>query len=306
MTTGSRERKPALNEGKACDAVVRCIERRTGEMRAAIRRPEKEGVDPPVDLRLRLGAREHAIEHTQIEAFPGRIRTDVECERLIKPVIAEVSGTLPGPAHYELLLPIDTRLGVKTAELNRRRRDLIAWIRAKAQYLCEKNLDRLSCDHKTPRFLDCIETKPPGFHYAVRLCVHPPLLRSEPGTLRSARYAPNDEELEASRADRLQQALRRKCPKLKRCKEDGARTVLVLESDDLALTNHVLVGEPLVRLLAECADLPDEVYLVETDLDPWTVHCMKLDIECWPMENSLEPPAFCMDDLTDLSQATHR
>ncbi len=306
MTTESRERKPARNQGKACDAVVRCIEHRTGEMRAAIRRPEKEGMDPPVDLRLRLGTREHAIEHTQIEAFPGQIRADTEHGRLIEPVTAEVSGTLPGPAHYELLFPIDTHLGVKTAELDHRRRVLIAWIRAKAQYLYEKNLHKLLRDHNTPHFLDCIEAKLPGFHYAVRLCVRPSRSGSEPGTLRSARYAPNGEELEASRADRLRQALRRKCPKLMRCKEGGARTALVLESDDLALTNHVLVGEPLVRLLAECADLPDEIYLVETDLDPWTVHCMKLNTECWPMENSLEPPAFRVNDLIDLSQAAHR
>ena len=306
MTTGSRKREPARNEGKVCDAVVRCIEQRTGETRTAIRRPEKVGIDPPVDLRLRLGAREYAIEHTRIEAFPGQVRTDAEYVQLIVTVIDEVSGTLPGPAHYELLLPMNTHLGVKTAELDRRRRGLIAWVRAKAQYMYEKNLDRLSRDHKTPRFLDCVETKPPSFPYAVRLCVRPSRPRSEPGILRSARYAPNDEELEASRADRLRQALRRKCPKLMRCKEDGARTVLVLESDDLALTNHVLVGEPLVRLLAECAGLPDEIYLVETDLDPWTVHCMKLDTECWPMENSSESPTFRVDDLIDLSQAALR
>ena len=64
-------------------------------------------------------------------------------------------------------------------------------------------------------------------------------------------------------------ALRRKCPKLQRCKEGGARTVLVLESDDIALTNHVLVGECLAALLPERADLPNEIYLVETELDSW-------------------------------------
>lgn len=80
----------------------------------------------------------------------------------------------------------------------------------------------------------------------------------------------------------------------------------MLESDDLALTNHGLVGEALVGLLAECADLPDEIYLVETDLDPWTVHCMKLDTECWPMENLLASPTFPVDDLIDLSHAARR
>ena len=38
------------NEGKVCDAVVRVLEMRTGEIRTDIRHPEKDGVGPPVDL----------------------------------------------------------------------------------------------------------------------------------------------------------------------------------------------------------------------------------------------------------------
>ena len=126
MTPGSRKPRMARNAGKACDAVVRYIEQRTDEARAAIRRPETEGIGPPVEFRLRIGAREYAIEHTQIEALPGLIRADQEYIQLIEPVIDEVSGTLPGPAVYALYLPIDTHLGVKLADLARIQWDLIA------------------------------------------------------------------------------------------------------------------------------------------------------------------------------------
>ena len=34
-------------EGKACDAVVRLLEMRTGEARADIRHPERDGIGPP-------------------------------------------------------------------------------------------------------------------------------------------------------------------------------------------------------------------------------------------------------------------
>ena len=304
MTTGPRKRSSPRNEGKACDAVVRCLEYRMGETRAAIRRPEKESIGPPVDFHLMLGTREYAIEHTRIEAVPGLIRTGEGYAQLIKPVIAELSGTLPGPADYWLYFPLDTHLGVKKAELDRIRQGLIAWVRVKAQCLYERNLNRLEREHKSPRYIDSIEANPPGFHYPVRLWVRPALSGSERGTLGHARYAPGNEELEARRTVRLRQALSRKSPKLQRCKEDGARTVLVLESDDIALTDHVAVGECLAGLLVQREDLPDEIYLVETDVDPWTVHCMKLDTECWPMENSAEPPVFRVDDLIDLSQAT--
>ena len=237
-----------------------------GETRAAIRRPEKEGIGPPVDFHLMLGTREYAIEHTRIEAVPGLIRTGEGYAQLIKPVIAELSGTLPGPADYWLYFPLDTHLGVKKAELDRIRQGLIAWVRVKAQCLYERNLNRLEREHKSPRYIDSIEANPPGFHFPVRLWVRPALSGSERGTLGHARYAPGNEELEARRAVRLRQALSRKSPKLQRCKEDGARTVLVLESDDITLTDHVAVGECLAGLLSERTDLPDEIYLVETEV----------------------------------------
>ena len=118
MTLGSRKRRAARTEGKACDAVVRYIEQRTGEARAAIRRPETDWIGPPVDFRLRIGAREYAIEHTQIEAIPGLIRAGERYKQLIGPVIDDISGTLPGPAVYALHFPIDTHFGVKPADLD--------------------------------------------------------------------------------------------------------------------------------------------------------------------------------------------
>ena len=303
MRTRARKRNLLGNEGKSCDAVVRCIEQRTGETRAAIHRPETDGIGPPVDLRLTLGAWEYAIEHTQIEAIPGLIGAGKGYKQLIEPVIDELSGTLPGPAVYALHFPIDTHLGVNLAELDRIRQDFIAWIQANAQSLYERNRDKLEREYTSPRYLDSIEAKPPSFPYPVRIWMGAARSESNWGALRHARLGLDNEELEAHRADRLREALRCKCPKLRRCKQDGVRTVLVLESDDIALTNHVLVGECLSALLPERTDLPDEIYLVETEVKSWTVRCMKLDTECWPVEHLAEPVMCHVDDLIDLSEA---
>ena len=110
--------------------------------------------------------------------------------------------------------------------------------------------------------------------------------------------------LEARRTNRWREALRRKCPNRQRCKEGGARTVLVLESDDIVLTDHVLVGECLAALLPECPDPPDEICPVETEVGSWAVRCMKLDTECWPVEHSVELAMFQMDAPIDLCEAT--
>ena len=302
MTTRARKRNPLGNEGKSCDAVVRCIEQRTGETRVAVRRPERDGIGPPVDLRLRLGAWEYAIEHTQIEAIPKLIQSDERYKQLIEPVIDELSGTLPGPAVYALRFPIDTHLGVNLAKLDRMRQHFIVWIQASAQSLYERNRDKLEQEYISRRYLDSIEAKPASFRYSVRLWMGAACSESDWGTLRHARLGPDDEELADGRTNRLREALRRKCPKLQRCNQDGARTVLVLESDDIALTNHVLVGECLSDLLPERTDLPDEIYLVETEVKSWTVRCMKLDTERWPIEHLVEPVVYHVDDLTDLSE----
>ncbi len=42
------------NEGKACDAVIRVVEARTGAVRADITHPEDDGIGPPVELRLNM------------------------------------------------------------------------------------------------------------------------------------------------------------------------------------------------------------------------------------------------------------
>ena len=70
------------NEGRVCDAVVRTLEKWTREPRSDVRHPEKEGGGPPVDLRLKLGSQEYAIEHTRIESVGNQITTEFVARRI--------------------------------------------------------------------------------------------------------------------------------------------------------------------------------------------------------------------------------
>ena len=67
------------NEGKTCDAVVRLLEKLTGETRKSIRNPEEDGVGPPIDLRLRLGTNyidpRSPWQNLYIESFNSIFRT---------------------------------------------------------------------------------------------------------------------------------------------------------------------------------------------------------------------------------------
>ena len=74
----------------------------------------------------------------------------------------------------------------------------------------------------------------------------------------------------------------------------------MLESDDIALTNSDAVGEQLRPLLKDRTDLPDEIYLVESDREvtKWQLWRMTCDDQLWPVEFLKE---FHIDDLTDLT-----
>ena len=88
------------------------------------------------------------------------------------------------------------------------------------------------------------------------------------GRIDLIRSAPAD--IEERRAERLGRALRDKGPKLAAWKRQGARSVLVLEDNDIALSNHILIRQALALAAVRTA-LPDEVFLVCTTTDNWEV-----------------------------------
>lgn len=291
------------NEGKACDAVVKILEKFTGENRSNIRRPEKDGDGPPVELRIVLGIQEYAIEHTRIEAFEGQIQTGevfAEVSRLIE---SSLSGKLPGPECYRLTMPVDVSLRMKAAKRQRTWQNFIEWICAQAECMHERSENRCEPGYNLYRSDDSIRGTPPGFTYEVMLdrwrdASH---MGREPGSVHVVRVVGDD--LESDRANRLRRALSEKSPKLHDCKLENARTVLVLESDDIPLTNHHLVAEALLRVLPERTDAPDEIYLVESDTRDWYIWLMKRDENYWITEGEDEqnPTIFEESELIDLT-----
>ena len=103
------------------------------------------------------------------------------------------------------------------------------------------------------------------------------------------RGCPDDPE--DRRRDRLDRAFRKKCRKLQECRACGARTVLVLESDDIGLTDFHVVGDQIAMLLGERRDAADDIFLVETAIDPWLVWLMKQDRDLWPRVPTRERPS---------------
>ncbi len=61
-------------------------------------------------------------------------------------------------------------------------------------------------------------------------------------------------------------------------RDHGTRTVLVLEENDIQLTNHLVVADALLEVEKTMADCPDEVYLVSTAIkNPWWIFALRID-----------------------------
>jgi hypothetical protein len=84
------------------------------------------------------------------------------------------------------------------------------------------------------------------------------------------------DRLSPARTERFQKACEDTFPKLATWKRDGAKTVLVLEENDLSLTNHQVVADALVPAEAVMPDAADEIFLVSTAIaSKWWVTCLR-------------------------------
>jgi hypothetical protein len=118
--------------------------------------------------------------------------------------------------------------------------------------------------------------------------------QSGSATVKYGRLVPYD--LEKQRVDRLRKACKDKLPKLKVCKDGGARTVLVLENSDGAITNYGYVRKALVISLAkldrELEPEPDEVYQIDTDTQSWVIYPLRRDGADWDLSSMDDDEAF--------------
>lgn len=69
----------------------------------------------------------------------------------------------------------------------------------------------------------------------------------------------------------------------------GEFSVLVLESDDLALANCSLVASAVLDELKTRDDVPDQIYLVETEAEPWAVWTIKSGSRVFPDVPNSDP-----------------
>ena len=251
-----------------------------------------------VDVCVQLGSDRYVLEHTRIDPFEDAVTIGIKFSEFVKPIADHLSGVLPGPAYHTLLLPQDLELGGKSRkQIADIQEALIDWISGEAPRLRDQAATsgllqpRASTAGEFPGLLP--------YPASLSCCVTSPPSDTEAGRFAVAR-AP-DADLEEQRFRRLRRALAEKCPKLQRCKDRGARTVLVLECGDIPLSNSVSVRVALNRAAEGRTNIPDEIYLVETKVETWHMWPMNSAAETgFPSDFNTECKAFEPEGLDDL------
>lgn len=271
MAVGIQDRS---RERRACDAVARCLECIAGYKRVGAHCPEDLAKgQSAIDYAFNLAGFPYAFEHTVVEAFDGQLRTNEHFGKFVEPIEAALDRQMPSSGYFILLFPINPSNGMKPKAIARKQADIVAWAKTAATELVEE-ATQLSKRQlwRSPPSSDMPNND-------VTLSFLENISGDMGGRLLAQRKAPKN--YEQLRISRVLQVVDDKLPKLAKCKP--ARTVLVLENRDIALSNHWVIAECLEKALQSRLDIPDEVWLVDAVREEfWISICLRKDGVLFP------------------------
>jgi hypothetical protein len=285
-----RKTKHPDNQGKCCDAVLRILEERLGRSRSDLQFPELEEHAARVELACRIGGNSFALEHTKLLAYPDQIQDGVNFLKALAPLEHDLSGRLPKTGSFMLIVPWLAFRGLSTKEAVRIREVIAAWVLEVAPTM-KLNGRGCATTMATPRGVP--------FPVSIDAWVGP---QDSPGTFRIARREPPD--LEAMRLTAAGKALADKLPKLRVWSEFGAKSVLILETEDVTLANHHGKAiAALQQLLPMDGYVPDYVFFVYAQTAPWLVQTLVMERTIWSEADILRWPSYQQFDPSGLIDA---
>jgi hypothetical protein len=235
---------------------------------------------------LTLGDQDYAIEHTKIMGFENvaqhrnfvELRESVKTEDFVVPgiYILQVS-TVPKNVHKD----------------RERLQSLIGWVHEAAVELYHLSQEEKNKEQRVEK-----SGAPWGDDFKVKL-------------VRESWSSPNVSMLDVrqygSRYDsddlgrKLTKALKDKCDKLKAHKDTGARSILALEMVGGNISHHS-VCELLPDVLGGHADLPDEIFLIDSLTSKWFVLPIKQG-EDYPEQPGWQATEIDPKELRDINPA---
>jgi hypothetical protein len=254
-----------FHQNETCEGIIQHVEMREHAMRCDVQLRDIGNYTSPdmrVEMTFRLRDQLYAIEHTGIEPFDGFMEHQNRARDLFKPLEAGATAALsalltPGVV-IEMHIPIDAFTGRKLREVRVLQSTLIEYVRITAPTLSVKKY----ADYRGT----LLTARPNGVPFQVSL-VRFDGFHGQPGRFQLKHLT---RPVGQPRKPRIQRTCDDKFPKLAAWKRsDKARTILVLEDNDVQLTNPSIVAETFLPIACSRTDAPDETYMVSTYTSPW-------------------------------------
>lgn len=178
-----------------------------------------------------------------------------EAARLFEPLRESLIGALDSSSTFELTIKLHALRGRKMKDVERCHDALRRWVLDTAPTIPKRPYGDMRSD---------------GIVMGMPVTLWRWDSMGFPGNFVIRHLVPGIEE---SRAMRIGRACDKKLPKLEVWRRDAkARTIFVLEENDIQMTNVPLVCDAYLDTLKSRSDIPDETWLVSTAVDPWYVH----------------------------------
>jgi hypothetical protein len=256
------------NETKVCEFVVRQLEAKFGGLRKCLTYPERNKIGSPVDRRFEIGNQYFSVEHKIVESFSQQIGTSINFSKFILPLETALLNQLPKTGTYDLIFHWDMVPRLKPKEIAGVQSDLIAWvIDQSSKFLIDQPIvkARNIKPNGSSQFANFVAKQ---LKVTLRRNLHWARSDKFDGRLSFSRIAP--EPLEDHRTKLILDTLKENCLKLGKKSHVGEYTVLILEDQDMALSNHHLVTEAIQTSDFKIEELPDEIIFADTTIeDNW-------------------------------------
>lgn len=211
---------------------------------------------PSVELVTRDHVGELAIEHTRIEAYEGQIVDPIEIAPYAERLADRLADRLPPGSRFELVLDVRAANGVKpsVARLDR----IAEWVALEAPGLVDGR-PGVQGGHM-------VKAAPPDLPFPATLSRWPVADEVVLPAFSVRTWRPED--LEERRLARASRAFADKLPKLLSARTGGREALLILESNDIQLSNAWTIAEAVQKAAGGFADLPEWIVLVESETTP--------------------------------------
>ena len=254
-----------ISEGKACDAVIRRIEAREGNSRFDLSLPERERHEAPIEVACRIGEKLFAFEHTRIEPFDGHIQLRGDALAHFRPIEERLPVILPQTEALHLIVPARATR-IKKRHIEQMQQALGDWIIQTRPALPVLPYG----DYKTP----VQRVRVPGVPFDVSLYRFNSVVAGGHLFVRPM----FEGDLRQERLARICRAYNKKCEQLAPWHRAGARSVLILEEDDINFTDPVVVADAIGQIEQGATDRPNEIYLLSSvEKTPWWLWTIRVD-----------------------------